>query len=123
MEIATDCCPSLADAPLSEPEAESLAGAFKVLADPARLRLLSLIAAAGGQEACVCQLVAPMALTQPTVSHHLKVLHAAGFLAREKRGQWAFYRLVPDRLQLLRETLVPAGNETSRRPKEARALV
>ena len=113
------CCPRLAEAPLSESEAEALGAAFKVLADPARLRLLSLIAASVAEEACVCHLVGPTGLSQPTVSHHLKVLHAAGFLAREKRGAWAFYRLVPDRLQLLRDTLVTgaaAPASASRQP-------
>ena len=72
-----------------------------MLADPARLRLLSLVAAHAGGEACVCELTEPLGLGQPTVSHHLRVLHEAGLLEREQRGVWAYYRLVPGRLQLL----------------------
>lgn len=99
------CCAPLFDDPLSPGEAERLAGALRVLADPARLRLLSLIAAAG--EACVCHLTAPLGLSQPTVSHHLKVLHEAGLLEREGRGVWAWYRLVPGRLEAVRDALAP----------------
>jgi ArsR family transcriptional regulator len=82
-----------------------LAAAFKVIADPARLRLLSLIASKPDGEACVCDLIEPLALSQPTVSHHLKVLHDAGLVRREKRGTWAFYALVPERLDALRDAL------------------
>ncbi len=93
------CCPPLAQAPLSEGDAEELASRLKALADPVRLRLLSLVLASG--EACVCDLTAPVGLSQPTVSHHLKVLADAGLLAREKRGRWAWYRLVPGSLGAL----------------------
>ena len=79
-------------------QAETLAGALKAIADPARLRLISLVAAHEGQEACVCDLTAPVGLSQPTVSHHLKVLVDAGILTREQRGRWAYYRLVTDTL-------------------------
>ncbi len=95
-EPAELCCPPLAQAPLSEADAEELASRLKALADPVRLRLLSLVLASG--EACVCDLTAPVGLSQPTVSHHLKVLADAGLLAREKRGRWAWYRLVPGSL-------------------------
>ena len=87
-------------------DADNLAAALKVLADPARLRLLSLIQAQPEGEACVCHLTEPLALTQPTVSHHLKVLLQAGLVEREQRGSWAFYRVAPDQLQLLRNLLV-----------------
>jgi ArsR family transcriptional regulator len=101
------CCAPILEAPLSDGEAERLAAAIKVLADPARLRLLSLIARRG--EACNCDLIEPLGLSQPTVSHHLKVLHDAGLLDRERRGQWAYYRVVPERLRVLRDALdVPA---------------
>jgi ArsR family transcriptional regulator, arsenate/arsenite/antimonite-responsive transcriptional repressor len=86
-------------------EAERLADAIGVLADPARLQLLSLIGAEPDGEACVCDLTEPLGLSQPTVSHHLKVLHRAGLLEREQRGRWAFYRLVPDRLAALQRVL------------------
>jgi ArsR family transcriptional regulator len=99
------CCSPLLEAPLAPAEARQLATAFKVLGDPARLRILSLIAASAEDELCVCEMVEPLALTQPTVSHHLKVLHEAGLLHREKRGTWAFYRVVPERLAALRDAL------------------
>ena len=95
------CCPVLDDAPLSARDAERMAAGFKVLSDPARLRTLSLIAAQPGMECCVCDLTKPLRLTQPTVSHHLKVLHQAGFLEREKRSTWVYYRLVPKALAVL----------------------
>lgn len=99
------CTPLLGESPLSAADATSLAAAFKVLADPARLRLLSLIGAQPGAEACTCDLIEPLGLSQPTVSHHLKVLHEAGLLDRERRAQWVLYRLRPDRLQALRAVL------------------
>ena len=97
------CCAPVLGAALSEAEAEDLAGAFKVLSDPARLRLLSMIASA--DEACACDLVEPLGRSQPTVSHHLSVLTDAGLLDREKRGRWAYYRAVPERLAVLRDAL------------------
>ena len=97
------CCEPVLEAPLSEPEAVSLAAAFKVLADPVRLRLLSLVA--GAKETCACDLVAPLGRSQPTISHHLSVLTAAGLLTREQRGRWAWYRVDPERLAVLRDAL------------------
>lgn len=94
----TSCCTPLGGAPLGAEEAAELAAVLKALADPARLRLLSVIQAAEGGEACQCDLTAPVGLSQPTVSHHLKVLYEAGLVTREKRGSWAYYRAVPDRL-------------------------
>ena len=96
-----ECCTPLLKAPLDQSAAEQLAAAFKVIADPARLRLLSLIASMPNAEACGCELVEPLGLSQPTVSHHLKVLHEAGLLERERRGVWIYYRLAPERLQVL----------------------
>ena len=90
---------------MRDEDADELARAFKAIADPARLKLLSFIAAQPGAEACVCHLIAPVGLSQPTVSHHLKVLTAAGVLERERRGTWMFYRLVPARVEALREAL------------------
>ncbi len=101
------CCPPLLDDTLGQEEAEGLASAFSVLADPARLRLLSLIAARPSGEACVCELIEPLGLSQPTVSHHLKLLKGAGLLEREQRGVWAFYAIRPERLSLLAEALLP----------------
>ncbi len=90
--------------------------AFKAIADPGRLRLLSFIAGQPGVEACVCHLIGPLGLAQPTVSHHLKVLTEAGLLARERRGTWMFYRLVPERVETLREALaLPAEKPMAKR--------
>lgn len=87
---------SQAGEPLDRQEAERLAKLLKAVADPARLRLLSIIHSAPEGEVCVCDLVEPLGLTQPTVSHHLKVLTDAGLLTRERRGTWAYYRSVPE---------------------------
>ncbi|MFB7892951.1 metalloregulator ArsR/SmtB family transcription factor [Microbacterium sp. NPDC056044] len=92
------CCAPLVKEPIRQHDAEQLAVTLKALADPARLRLLSIVASSEGQEACVCDLIEPVGLSQPTVSHHLKILTEAGFLARSKRGTWAYYRLQPDAL-------------------------
>lgn len=99
------CCPVLLEAPLDADAAEQLANRLKVLADPARLRLISLIAARPGGEACVCELTQPLGLSQPTVSHHLKVLTNAGLLEREQRGVWAYFRLEPAGLHAVRDAL------------------
>lgn len=98
------CC-TLVDETLDATRAEEMAGVFKALADPTRLRLLSIVAASAGEEACVCDLIAPVGLSQPTVSHHLKILMNAGFLTRSKRGTWAYYRLVPGALDRLSQLL------------------
>jgi ArsR family transcriptional regulator len=101
------CCGPLTDAALDEAAAVELADALKVLADPARLRLLSMIAAAGGGEACACDLVEPLDRSQPTVSHHLSMLVDAGFLTRERRGRWAWYRVDTERLRAVCAILCP----------------
>jgi ArsR family transcriptional regulator len=105
LTLLVESCPPLLAAPLPARHAESLARALKVLADPARLRLLSLIQSQPDHEACVCNLTAPLGLTQPTVSHHLKVLLDAGLVEREQRGSWAYFRVVPEPLAALRELL------------------
>ncbi len=104
----TNCCGPVLAAPLDEEAADELAAAFKVVADPVRLRLLSLIAQAG--EICSCDLAVPIGKSQPTISHHLSVLTDAGLVHREKRGKWAWYSVAPDRLAVLRDALggVPA---------------
>ena len=86
------CCPPLSAEPLSAEQAELVAPQLKALADPVRLRLMSLVASHPGGEACVCDLNEAFDLSQPTISHHLKVLHEAGLLDREKRGVWVYYR-------------------------------
>ncbi|HTJ74908.1 MAG TPA: metalloregulator ArsR/SmtB family transcription factor [Acidimicrobiales bacterium] len=99
------CCPSLLDAPLDPDAATELAAAFAALADPARLRLLSLIAAQPTGEVCACDLVEPLGKSQPTVSHHLKVLYESGLVDRERRGTWVWYRVERARLAALRVAL------------------
>ena len=86
------CCPPLSAEPLSAEQAEQVAPMLKALGEPVRLRLMSLIASHPGGEACVCDLNDAFDLSQPTISHHLKVLHEAGLLDREKRGVWVYYR-------------------------------
>lgn len=95
------CCTPLLGPALGDEDARALATALKALADPMRLRLLSLIAAHEGAEACVCDLTEPVGLSQPTVSHHLKVLVDAGLVTRDKRGVWAYYALVPGAVDAL----------------------
>jgi ArsR family transcriptional regulator, arsenate/arsenite/antimonite-responsive transcriptional repressor len=88
-----------------ETQAEVLAQAFAALADPIRLRLLSFIASANADEVCACDLLEPSGRSQPTVSHHMKILIEAGLILREKRGLWVWYRVVPGRLDALRVVL------------------
>ncbi|MDP8961204.1 MAG: metalloregulator ArsR/SmtB family transcription factor [Actinomycetota bacterium] len=101
------CCTPLAGNPLSPEEAAQLAGVLKALADPVRLRIVSLVLAHQGGEACVCELTPEFDLTGPTLSHHLKVLYEAGVLDRERRGTWVYYRAVPGLLARLGELLAP----------------
>ncbi|MTE13757.1 ArsR/SmtB family transcription factor [Nocardia aurantiaca] len=100
--------------PLSARSAAELAAAFKALADPARLRVLSAIASRAGGEACVCDVSEGIDLSQPTISHHLKVLREAGLLTSERRASWVYYRVVPDALQRLSAVLaVESGPEVT----------
>lgn len=106
------CCPPLTKEPLSAEQAEQVAPLLKALADPVRLRLLSLVAAHAGGEACVCDLQEGFDLSQPTISHHLKVLHQIGLLDRSKRGVWVYYKVRPEALEGLATLLggrVPGG--------------
>ena len=95
------CCPPLSREPLSREQAEQIAPLLKALADPVRLRLMSLVASHPGGEACVCDLNDAFDLSQPTISHHLKVLYDSGLLDREKRGVWVYYRARPGALASL----------------------
>jgi ArsR family transcriptional regulator len=106
------CCTPVAAGVLGAAEAERLARLLKAVADPTRLRLLSIVAAHDGGEACVCDLTEPVGLTQGTVSHHMRVLVDAGILTREQRGKWAYYALVPDALNSLADfiSVGPAGS-------------
>jgi ArsR family transcriptional regulator len=97
------CCPSVLIAPLAPTEAEELARGFAALADPVRLRLLSMIATA--DEVCSCNLVEPLGKAQPTISHHTKALSDVGLIVGEKRGRWVYWRAVPERLDALRAAL------------------
>jgi ArsR family transcriptional regulator, arsenate/arsenite/antimonite-responsive transcriptional repressor len=109
------CCAPLVCEPLDAAEADELAPLFKAIGDPVRLRLLSLIACHEGGEACVCELTAAFELTDPTISHHLKVLRRAGLIDSERRGTWVYYWVNPDVLARLsallgpRPSAVPAG--------------
>ena len=95
------CCSPLTSGVLDEETAERVARVFRALGDRHRVRLLSLIAAADGGEACICDLTAPLGLSQPTVSHHMKQLVEAGLVARDQRGKWAYYRVVPETMKAL----------------------
>jgi ArsR family transcriptional regulator len=98
---AVVCCAPLAADALTDAEAEATAELFKALADPARVRIVNLLARADGEPVCICNLVEPLELTQPTVSHHMKKLLDAGLVEREQRGRWAFFSLRPDAVQKL----------------------
>jgi ArsR family transcriptional regulator, arsenate/arsenite/antimonite-responsive transcriptional repressor len=102
----TACCNPITREAISAGNATNLAKSLRALADPARIRLISMVAAHEDAEACVCDLTEPLALGQPTVSHHLKILVDAGFLSRTKRGTWAYYRLVPGSLDSVARLLV-----------------
>ena len=105
LKVIEPCCAPLLSGALDRAAAEELAGAFKALSDPVRLRLLSLIAAAPEGTACSCDLEAPVGKSQPTVSHHLAVLADAGLITKEKVGRWVNCTVVPERLAVLRDVL------------------
>ena len=104
---AVGCCPPVTEGALSAPQAEVLARVFKALADPVRLRLLSMIASAEGGEVCVCELTVGFDVSGPTISHHLKVLREAGLIAGERRGTWIYYRALPHALEAASAALAP----------------
>jgi ArsR family transcriptional regulator len=99
------CCSPLAGGALDEDAAERLARVFRALGDRHRVRLLSMITAADGGEACICDLTEPLGLSQPTVSYHMKLLTDAGLVTRDQRGKWAYYRVVPHALAALGDAL------------------
>lgn len=103
------CCSPLTGGALDDGAAQRLALLFKALADPTRVKLVSLIAATTAREACICDLTEPVGLTQPTVSHHMKVLADAGLVTREQRGKWAYYRVDDDALRAVARAISPAG--------------
>ena len=108
LPLAEACCTPLLRQPITASQAADLARLLKALADPTRLRLVSMVAAHEGGEACVCELTEPLGLTQPTISHHLKILVDAGIFTRDKRGVWAYYALVPSAMEALSAVLSPA---------------
>ena len=101
----TICCPPMFRAPITDEQASELADVLKAMADPARLRLISIIASSPGGEACACDLAEPLHRSQPTVSHHLTQLVKAGLLTREQRGKWAWFRLTENRVAQLCDCL------------------
>ena len=101
------CCSPLTGGALDGEAAETLARMFKALGDPARVRLLSLIAASDGGEACICDLTEPVGLSQPTVSHHMRQLAEAGLVSREQRGKWVYFRVVDQTLNAISRALEP----------------
>jgi ArsR family transcriptional regulator, arsenate/arsenite/antimonite-responsive transcriptional repressor len=103
--LAETCCTPLLRQPITASQAADLGRLLKALADPTRLRLVSMVAAHDGGEACVCDLTEPLGLTQPTISHHLKILVDAGIFTRDKRGVWAYYALVPSAMDALAAVL------------------
>jgi ArsR family transcriptional regulator len=107
--LAGTCCAPLLREPITADQAAGLARMLKALADPTRLRLVSLVAGHDDGEACVCDLTEPLGLTQPTISHHLKILVGAGIFTRDKRGVWAYYALVPEALNALSAVLSPTS--------------
>jgi ArsR family transcriptional regulator len=109
-DAGEQCCSPLVREPLTQDRADDLARMFKALGDPVRLRLLSLVASHAGGEACVCDISPSFDLSQPTISHHLKVLREAGLLDCERRGTWVYYWVVPTALQQLSAVLLVDGN-------------
>ena len=107
------CCSPLTGGVIDLPAAERIAAALKALAEPTRIRLISLIAAQPSAEACVCDLTDPVGLSQPTVSHHLKTLVDAGYLTREQRGRWAYFAVVPGALEAISTLLAGVVRETA----------
>jgi len=107
------CCPPLSAEPLTADQAKLVAPMLKALADPVRLRLMSLVASHPGGEACVCDLAGAFDLSQPTISHHLKILHETGLLDREKRGVWVYYRARTEALASLATLIGPPASKTS----------
>lgn len=112
LPLVTDaeaCCSTVTGGVLDVEQAERLATMFKALGDPTRVRLLSLIAAAEGGEACICDLIDPVGLSQPTVSHHMRQLVGAGLVTREQRGKWAYFAVVRETLEALSSALVTSS--------------
>ena len=113
-ENALACCAPLAREPMTTDQAEQVSSLLKAIADPVRLRLMSIVLSHEGGEACVCDLTPAFDLSQPTISHHLKVLHAAGLLNREKRGVWVYYKAKPEALTAMTSLFATGRGATGR---------
>src|SRR5690349_19506713 len=113
---SAQCCAPITRAPLSEPEAAELAVPLKAVADPVRLRLLSMIGSHAGGEACVCDLTDAFDLTAPTISHHLKVLRTAGLIGSERRGTWVYYWIIPEVVNKLGALFTPLAQDAPAQP-------
>jgi ArsR family transcriptional regulator len=105
LPVLEECCPAVLTTPLTEERAQELAADLAAVADPVRLRLLSMLVSAPSGEVCVCEMVEPIGRSQPTVSHHLKILVDSGLIAGEKRGRWVWYRALPEKMAYLRSVL------------------
>jgi ArsR family transcriptional regulator len=112
VNMRMECCEPLFDGVLEEEGAARTAALFAALADPVRLRIVSILAAAPGGTACGCELEVPLGVAQPTVSHHLRILREAGLVVGERRGKWVHYRVVPERLSEIRDSLSPSVLES-----------
>jgi ArsR family transcriptional regulator len=108
---ALACCAPLAAEPMTTDQAEQVSGLLKAIADPVRLRLMSMILSHEGGEACVCDLNDGFDLSQPTISHHLKILHQAGLLDREKRGTWVYYKAKPEAMAAMTNLFATANGQ------------
>ncbi len=108
MDDTVECCATVTGGALTTDQATTMAHVFKALSDPTRVRLLSLIAASDDGEACICDLTEPVGLSQPTVSHHMSKLVEAGLATREQRGKWAYYRVIPEALEVSARGLLSA---------------
>lgn len=106
MESVNDyCCTPVFEGVISDVDAASMASAFSALGDPVRLRIVSILAASPDGAACGCDMEKPLGLSQPTVSHHLKILREAGLIEGEREGRWVHYRIVPERLEDIRDAI------------------
>ena len=113
LDEALACCTPLSRRPMSHEQAEQVAPLLKALADPVRLRLMSMVLSHEGGEACVCDLTPAFDLSQPTISHHLKVLHESGLLNREKRGVWVYYQARPEAMEAMVNLFAAVGVPTA----------
>uniref|UniRef100_UPI003F49A9BE metalloregulator ArsR/SmtB family transcription factor n=1 Tax=Nonomuraea sp. CA-252377 TaxID=3240003 RepID=UPI003F49A9BE len=122
-DTTTPCCAPIAREPLPEADAADLAVMLKAVADPVRLRLLSMIGSHAGGEACVCDLTDAFDLTAPTISHHLRVLRTAGLIDGERRGTWVYYRIIPQTVNRLGALFAPLAEPAPDRPADLELLL